>query len=149
MRHRSVQRLPSRVQGFTLIEVIASFTILSMTFMVILEILSNSSANTIKSSERSQVGMLAQSVMDQVGILIPVEEGTVSGQIDDTHSWDITITPYEVPYEGNVSMDFAPVELFLVQLDMSWEDSRREPRSLRFSTLRAMTPEFNEQGVGR
>ena len=149
MMSRNHRRMPARAQGFTLIEVIASFTILSMTFMVILEILSNSSANTIKSSERSQVAMLAQSVMDQVGILIPVEEGSLSGEIDDEHSWDLTISPYEVPYEGNVVMDFAPVELFLVQLDMSWEDSRKERRSMRFTTLRAMTPDFGEQGVGR
>jgi general secretion pathway protein I len=148
MRARHLRTRP-RQDGFTLIEVIASFTILSMTFMLILEILSNSSANTIKSSERSQVAMLAQSIMDEVGILIPVEEGQVSGQIDDRYSWLVTIQPFEVPYEGNVQMDFAPVELFHVRLDLSWEDARREVRTASFSTLKAMTPDFQSDGVGQ
>ena len=95
---------------------IASFTILAMTFMVVLEILSNSSTNTIKSSERSQIAMLAQSKMAEVGVIIPVEEGTTSGSFDDNTSWDIAIQTYEVPYDGNVQMDFAPVELFKVVL---------------------------------
>ncbi|MFC3193126.1 prepilin-type N-terminal cleavage/methylation domain-containing protein [Marinicella sediminis] len=149
MRRRHVPGKRRSHQGFTLIEVIAAFTILSMTFMVILEILSNSSANTIKSSERSQVAMLAQSLMDEVGILIPVEEGTVSGQFDERYKWDISIQPYEVSYEGNVAMDFAPVELFMVQLNISWQDNRDKRRSIVFSTLRAMTPDFQDTGVGR
>lgn len=146
-RHNLTRR--KQTQGFTLIEVIASFTILAMTFMVILEILSNSSTNTIKSSERTQIALLAQSKMDEVGILIPVEESTVSGQFDDTVSWDVVIEPYEVEYEGNVQMDFAPVELFKVTLTVSWEDGLRNLRSMNFVTLKAMTPDFSGNGVGQ
>jgi general secretion pathway protein I len=129
--------------GFTLIEVIASFTILSMTFMVILEILSNSSANTIKSSERTHISLLAQSKMDEVGIIIPVEEGAVSGDFDDKRSWEILIEPFEVPYEGNVEMSYAPVELFRVVLTINWLDGNGESRAASFTTLRAMTPDFD------
>ncbi len=136
-------------QGFTLIEVIASFTILAMTFMVILEILSNSSANTIKSSERTKISLLAQSKMDEVGLIIPVEEGSHSGAFDEDVDWDITIQPYEVEYEGNVQMDFAPVELFKVNLTLSWDDGHNKRRSLNFVTLKAMSPDYDAQGVGR
>ena len=136
-----------KTQGFTLIEVIASFTILAMTFMVVLEILSNSSTNTIKSSERSQIAMLAQSKMAEVGLIIPVEEGSVSGSFDENISWDINIQAYEVPYEGNVQMDFAPVELFKVVLTISWFDGYGERRAVDFTTLKAMTPDFAESGI--
>lgn len=137
---------PNRSSGFTLIEVIAAFTILSMTFMVILEILSNSSANTIKSSERTHVALLAQSKMDEVGITIPVEESSLSGDFDDKHSWEVLIEPFEVPYEGNVEMSFAPVELFKVALYIRWFDGRGERRTATFTTLRAMTPDFEARG---
>ncbi|MCB1581947.1 MAG: prepilin-type N-terminal cleavage/methylation domain-containing protein [Marinicella sp.] len=132
--------------GFTLIEVIAAFTILSMTFMVILEILSNSSANTMKSSERTHISLLAQSKMDEVGITIPVEEGMVSGEFDDKRSWEILIEPFDVPYEGNVEMSYAPVELFKVTLDIHWLDGHKENRTATFTTLRAMTPDFEARG---
>ena len=134
-------------QGFTLIEVIASFTILAMTFMVVLEILSNSSTNTIKSSERSQIAMLAQSKMAEVGLIIPIEEGTTSGSFDDNISWNIAIQPYEVPYDGNVQMDFAPVELFKVVLTISWFDGYGERREVDSTTMKAMTPDFSESGI--
>ena len=129
-------------QGFTLIEVIASFTILAMTFMVILEILSNSSTNTIKSSERTKIALLAQSKMDEVGLIIPVEEGSVSGSFDEGIDWDVVIQPFDVPYEGNVEMDFAPVELFKVTLTLSWFDGLDQRRNVNFVTLKAMTPDF-------
>lgn len=144
MRRRQPHNL-ARSSGFTLIEVIASFTILSMTFMVILEILSNSSANTIKSSERTHISLLAQSKMDEVGITIPVEEGSVSGDFDDKRSWEILIEPFDVPYEGNVEMSFAPVELFKVVLFVHWFDGHGERRTATFTTLRAMTPDFDSR----
>ena len=141
MRRHNLKRI-RQASGFTLIEVIAAFTILSMTFMVILEILSNSSANTIKSSERTHISLLAQSKMDEVGIIIPVEEGVVTGEFDDKRSWEVLIQPYEVPYEGNVEMSFAPVELYKVVLNIHWLDGHGENRTATFSTLRAMTPDF-------
>ncbi len=134
-------------QGFTLIEVIASFTILAMTFAVILEILSHSSRNTLKSSEQTQIALLAQSKMDEVGILIPIEESTLSGEFDDKNSWSITIAPYELAYEGDVKMGFAPVELFKVDLVVSWFDGRGQSREAVFTTLKAMSPDF-ERGPG-
>ncbi len=147
---RSNIKPPLANQGFTLIEVIASFTILAMTFMVVLEILSNSSTNTIKSSERSKIALLAQSKMDEVGLIIPVEEGSVSGSFEEDVDWDVVIQPYDVPYEGNVEMDFAPVELFKVKLTLSWFDGHDNRRSVDFFTLKAMTPDYSEaQGLGK
>jgi len=133
---------PQHNQGFTLIEVIASFTILAMTFMVVLEILSNSSSNTIKSSERTQIALLAQSKMAEVGLLIPVEESSLSGSFDDEVDWSLNIQTYDAPYEGNVEMDFAPVELFKVVLTLTWQDGHDQQRSIDFTTLKAMTPDF-------
>ncbi len=150
MKRRSNIKQPLANQGFTLIEVIASFTILAMTFMVVLEILSNSSTNTIKSSERSKIALLAQSKMDEVGLIIPVEEGSVSGSFDEDVDWDVLIQAYDVPYEGNVEMDFAPVELFKVKLTLSWFDGHDKRRSVDFVTLKAMTPDYSDaQGLGK
>lgn len=149
MRTSSPKSIP-RQAGFTLIEVIASFTILAMTFMVILEILSNSSTNTIKSSERTKIALLAQSKMDEVGLLIPVVESSESGVFEDEDvDWDLMIEPYDAPYDGNVEMDFAPVELFRVVLTLSWQDGYQQNRSMNFSTLKAMSPDFEGQGLGK
>ena len=135
---------PKKSQGFTLIEVIAAFTIMALTFAAILQILSNSTRQTIKSSERTRIALLAQSKMDELGLSIPVEESSLSGSFDDGVDWSMDITPYEIQYEGDISLEFAPVELYRVDLTISWFSGRDNSASMVFTTLRAMTPGFGE-----
>ncbi|MFV0542050.1 type IV pilus modification PilV family protein [Marinicella pacifica] len=132
-------------QGFTLIEVIAAFTILAMTFMVVLEILSNASANTIKSSERTEIALEAASKMAEVGVTIPIEAGGVSGEFENGHRWDISMTPYEISYEGDTVMDFAPIELYRVTLTIRWDYGDVQERTAEFTTLRALAATYGEE----
>jgi|SRR5690554_1008917 len=136
----------NRQQGFTLIEIIAAFTILAMTFMVVLEILSNSTANTIKSSERSQIALEAESKLAEIGITIPIEEGSVSGDFDSGHRWQINMRPYDISYEGDTVMDFAPIELYHITLTIRWDYGGYEERSAEFTSLRAVAAEYGERG---
>ena len=87
--------------------------------------------------------------MAEVGLLIPIEESSQSGVFDDEVSWDLSIQAYDVPYEGNVEMDFAPVELFKVILTLTWQDGYDQRRSIDFVTLKAMTPDFDSQGLSK
>jgi len=131
-------------QGFTLIEVIAAFTIMSLTFALILQILSNSTRQTIKSSERTRIALLAQTKMDELGISIPVEESSLSGSFGNDVNWSMDITAYEAQYEGDINLEFAPVELYRVDLTVSWISGRGNQAAAEFTTLRAMTPGFGE-----
>lgn len=136
-----------RSAGFTLIEVLAAFTILAMSFALVLQILSNSSGNTIKSSVRTRIALLAQSKMDEVGINIPIEEGAISGDFSDDMSWNIEISEYEASYEGESQPLINLVGLFKVDLTISWETGG-ELREARFSTLKAMDPNYQGERVG-
>ncbi|MCX7544084.1 type IV pilus modification PilV family protein [Marinicella gelatinilytica] len=140
MMHRRAQQ-----QGFTLIEIIAAFTILAMTFMVVLEILSNSSANTIKSSERTEIALEANSKLAEIGTTIPIEEGSVSGDFENGHRWDIRMVPYEISYEGDTVMDFAPIELFHITLTIRWDYGGYQERVAEFNSLRAVAADFAER----
>ena len=132
-------------QGFTLVEIIAAFTILAMTFMVVLEILSNSSANTIKSSERTEIALEAGSIMAEIGITIPIEEGGVSGDFENGHRWDVTMSPYDISYEGDTVMDFAPIELYHITLTIRWGHGSAQERVAEFYSLRAVAAEYGER----
>ncbi len=138
--------MPKRTQqqGFTLVEIIAAFTILAMTFMVVLEILSNSSANTIKSSERTEIALEAASKMAEIGVTIPIEEGGASGEFDNGHRWDIVMTPFDISYEGDTVMDFAPIELYRITLTIRWDYGDFEERVAEFTTLRALAANYGE-----
>ena len=139
-----IHKTPAQSQGFTLIEVIAAFTIMSLTFALILQILSNSTRQTIKSSERTRIALLAQTKMDELGVTIPVEESSLSGSFGDDVNWSLDITPFEVQYEGDINLEFAPVELYRVDLTVSWLSGRGNPAAAEFTTLKAMTPGFGE-----
>ncbi len=135
----------SQQQGFTLIEIIAAFTILAMTFMVVLEILTNSSANTMKSSERTEIALQASSKMAEIGITIPIEEGGESGEFDNGHRWDISMRPYDISYEGDTVMDFAPIELYYITLTIRWDHDGYQERAAEFTTLRAVAANYGER----
>lgn len=124
---------------------IAAFTILAMSFALVLQILSNSSGNTINSSLRTQITLLAQSKMDEVGISIPIEESAVSGDFNDDMSWSVEISEYEASYEGDTELLYNLVDLFKVDLTISWERGG-EQREARFSTLKALVPDY-QRGV--
>ncbi len=137
--------IPARQRGFTLIEVIAAFTILALSFSVIMEILSHSTSNTVKSGEKTRIALLAQSKMDEVGLQIPIEEGSHSGRFDDRTEWSINIQPQDIPYEGDYNIDLAPIELFRVDLTIHWQTGRNRDASATFSTLKAMTPDLSNR----
>lgn len=130
--------------GFTLIEVIAAFTIMAMTFATILQILSHSTRQTIKSSERTRIALLAHTKMNEIGVLIPVEEAVLSGDFDENTTWSIQMAPYEIAYEGDFNIEFAPVELYRVDMVISWQTGQQKMASAEFTTLKAMTPDFNK-----
>ena len=127
-------------QGFTLLEILVAFTLLALTFATIMEIISGSAKNTVKATQNTKIAMLAQSKMDELGLFEVLEEGSSQGDFDDTTSWSLEITPYDVPYEGDIGQEFTAVELMQVKLIVSSEIGSKQYEH-EFNTLRAITPD--------
>ena len=83
---------------------------------------------------------MAQSIMDQVGIDFPLEEGGFSGTELDRFEWQLDIFPYD---PGNVGehlrelADLSGIAMYQVDLDINWESGRRT-RNSHFSTIRSI-----------
>ena len=129
--------------GFTLLEVLLAFVIFSISFAVVLQIISGSVRNTMRSKQYTEVALIAQSVMDTVGLDIPLEAGTeASGEAGD-YNWQLTIYEFEQPegpqadYDSLLLAELSGIELLQVELFVSWGDPSDE-RSRRFSTVKAM-----------
>ena len=129
--------------GFTLLEILVAFTLLAAMFATIMEIIAGSAKNTLKASQNTQIALLAQSKMDELGLFEVLEEGTTSGDFNENSSWVLEITPFDVPYEGDISQDFSVVELMQVTLTISSGKSNKK-RTTGFNTLRAITPDFTK-----
>lgn len=130
-------------QGFTLLEVLLAFVIFAISFAVVLQIISGSIRNTMRSKQYTEVALIAQSVMDTVGLEIPLEEGSEASGESGEYSWNVQIYAYEQPEEIEASYgslllaDLAGIELLQVELLVSWGEPSDE-RSRRFSTVKAM-----------
>ncbi len=126
--------------GFTLLEILVAFTLLAMTFAIIMEIIAGSAKNTVKASQNTKIAMLAQSKMDELGLFEVLEEGSSNGDFDDNTSWSLEITPYDAPYEGEINQEFSSIELMEVTLIVSSEVGNKQYNH-EFHTLRAIVPD--------
>ena len=132
MRGRGIPMTYSgRNGGFTLLEVLLAFVVFALTFTTVLEILSGSMRNTVRARE---------SLMDQLGLEIPLEQGTtVSGESGD-YTWEINIYSYQDNSKNASSVELGELTgIELLQIDLAvtgGEPPRRNTKS--FSTVRAM-----------
>ena len=135
----SSNRCRRSASGFTLLEVMLAFVIFALSFATVLEILAGSMRSVRRASEDTEVALLAQSVMDQVGTEIPIEEGQYSGTGMDRYQWQLGIYLYEVSDDAGTQelAEMSGIELYQVELDIGW-DTGRNQRNLHFSTIRSI-----------
>ena len=126
--------------GFTLIEVLLAFVVFALSFTVVLEILSGSMRNTVRAKEYTEVALIAQSVMDQVGLDIPLEAGTSSSGESGDYQWQLEINPFVGTADNARSVELAEltgIELLEVEFTITWGTYPRQ-HSNRFNTVKAV-----------
>lgn len=127
-------------RGFTLLEVLLAFVVFALSFATVLEILSGSIRNTVRAREYTEAALVAQSVMDQLGLEFPLEQGVNYSGESGEYQWEINITPYVNETEnahGTEIAELTGIELLQIDLTVSWGEPPRD-RSNNFSTVRAM-----------
>jgi general secretion pathway protein I len=127
-------------RGFTLLEVMLAFVIFALSFAVVLEIMAGSVAGIRRASDDTEVALLAQSLMDSVGLEIPLEEGQYDGEELDRYRWQLDIFFYDPGDESAYTLELAElsgVMLYKVTLDIEWDAGRRF-RHAHFSTVRSI-----------
>jgi general secretion pathway protein I len=137
---------PGRLQaqkgnrGFTLLELLLAFVVFALSFATVLEILSGSMRNTVRARHHTEAALTAQSVMDQLGLEIPLQAGYAATGESGDYDWQVEIFAYAETDENfhHVELgELAGIELLYIDLVVSWGEPPRE-RSSRFSTVRAM-----------
>lgn len=131
--------------GFSLLEVLLAFVIFAISFAVVLEILSGSMRGSKRAEHFTSAALVAQSVMDRVGLEIPLEEGSHSGEEDGGYLWDMNISQYQpVSDEDRIQpiAESTGTEILKIDLNVEWDTGRRQS-SEHFSTLRAVLANRN------
>ena len=133
-------RSTQRSSGFTLLEVLLAFVVFALSFTTVLEILSGSMRNTMRAKEYTEIALIAQSVIDQLGLEIPLEQGMNASGESGVYTWEIYIELYQAGPENAHSVELGEltgIELLEVDLVVSWGEPPRE-KTYNFSTVRAM-----------
>ena len=118
-------------RGFSLLEVLVAFAILSLTLGVLMQIFSRALTTTALSGVYSRASTLAEAQLNAVGLDIPLAPGTHTGDSEDGLIWQVTIDPHEFE---EVTFE-APVEPYLVTSVVSWETAEGT-RRVTLATLR-------------
>ncbi|MCJ7814930.1 MAG: prepilin-type N-terminal cleavage/methylation domain-containing protein [Xanthomonadales bacterium] len=131
---------PRHGRGFTLLELLLAFVVFTLSFATVLEILSGSMRNTVRARHYSEAALTAQSLMDQVGLEIPLEAGFTANGEAGKYQWEIDILDYTGTGENEHSVELAEltgIALLQVDLAISWGEPPRE-QTRYFSTIKAV-----------
>ena len=120
-----------RAAGFTLIEILIAFAILTIALVTLFRAFSDGLAATGRAESVSAAVLLARSTLERVGTEIPLQEGRQAGVagggaewmvevgrssiIDQTALGDVPVAPYEVRITVTVR-DARPVVLTTLRL---------------------------------
>lgn len=120
-------------RGFSLIEVLVAFIILSLTLSVLMRIFSGGTHNAALASDYSHAVLLAETKLAAAGIEIPLQEGVTAGSEDERFRWQTSARM--LPATAEVPGALIPVGLFEVEARIMWKDGSKE-RVVVLNTLR-------------
>ena len=84
-----------RPRGFTLLEIIVAFTILSVALVGLIQAFGTGLRGLGAAQTSAATVMLARSKLEEVGLTIPLEDGESSGETEDGYRWRVSIVEVE------------------------------------------------------
>ena len=124
----------SKQSGFTLLEVLVGFTILSSAVLMALYSFSEGVWRLQRTSEYLLAAHLAESRVAELGVVYPLSTGSWRDQTEDgAYSWEVDVRPFQDEY---VSVADDGLTLFEVAVVVSWEKGLQTRRFSHY-TLKA------------
>lgn len=126
-------------RGFSLIEILVAFVILSLAIGILLRIFAGGGQIAKTANDYYRAIITAESLLEPLGIESPVQPGINTGVTEDGYRWTINVTPYPMDPQltggmtgtsGN--LNFTP---YWVSLDVEW-GPEEDPRGFGLETLR-------------
>lgn len=122
-----------RCRGFTLLEVLIAFTILTMALGALFEVFGGGLRSVGLSERYSRAALVAESRLASLGVESGLRVGELGGAVDDILHWRAVVEPYAAPD----AVDYArlPVAPLLITVEVFWDEGARR-RSVSLSSLK-------------
>ena len=117
-------------RGFTLIEVIVAFTILSVSLVMVMQLFSAGLKASRASCDYTRAVIYAKDIMEEISGS-PEDE---SGEFEDGFIWETEVMPYE-DSEGIVE------NILQIKVKVSWADVLRRDKTIELVSLKAIVDE--------
>ena len=127
-----LKRSFSKSRGFTLLEVLVAFSILTVSLGVLFQIFSKGTNAVILGNEYSQAVIIAQSRLASAGIEGEFDDGEYSGEENETYRWTTTIRPYDSGDDLETNFGISRREIEIV---VDWY-SQGKKHSVKLNTLK-------------
>lgn len=88
------ERSPEAERGFTLVEVLVAFALLAISLGFLMHVIANVLNRTSEADLRSGAVQVGQSLLDRVGVDLPLEDGSSGGESGSRYRWQLEIGPY-------------------------------------------------------
>ncbi|MBT4836008.1 MAG: type II secretion system protein [Methylococcales bacterium] len=126
-------------KGFSLLEILVAFAIMSISLGVLLQIFSSGMRTALLSDRYTNATIHAQSKLAVVGAEIPMQQGETEGDIDDIFRWKIIINPYQWWDDDEEDpSESIPFVAFEVISTVSWGKEGKE-RTVSLKTMRLLS----------
>jgi len=126
-----------REVGFTLVEVVVAFVLLTLVLSVSFEIFSRGMARAGDLDDRARALVVAQSRLGLAGLEDGWKEGVSTGESEDRrYQWQVTVRRAEelaTPPGGKTPS--AAYALYLIDVHVSWRGADSREHALDLSTL--------------
>lgn len=121
--------------GFTLLEVVVAFVVLSLVLTVIFEIFSTWLSRTASLSEQSQALAIAQSRLAAVGLEEAVKEGEAAGESEDRRfRWRLRVERYGERADPSSPLQ-STYSLYRAESSVAWLGADGKEHALAIANL--------------
>jgi general secretion pathway protein I len=121
--------------GFTLLEVVVAFVVLSLVLTVVFEIFSTWLSRTSSLSEQSQALAIAQSRLAAVGLEEAVKEGEAAGESEDRRfRWRLRVERYGERADPSSPLQ-STYSLYRAESSVAWVGADGKEHALSIANL--------------
>ena len=136
-----------RARGFSLLEVLVAFVILSLVATALFRLFSGSLANASAADIYSRAVLVAESVLADAAAQQPLHEDTKTGISDvGVISWTTRVTQYSpegVSADLERASDLMPTRLYRITSEVTFPGPSGSPRTFSLATVRVATKDLN------